>query len=231
MDFYLVIFFAICFAFLFIRTKRSYSNALMSCVVKDGSAAIKLMQENDVDDDSDIKIAEEKPFSKKTEDTTRDANELEAQRRLGNLEKAHLLGEALSDKIVDEDGESEFGEDSSEDTGMRTQRRLLLAFAACSSIEKNIKSNVLQGVVLNVFYDTLKKSLPEFYSDISESGSFSFYTLCVRRGVDVDYNVGCTFAMLCGKENDSVIEGLGEALYIHFVDIVRKTIEFFDFKQ
>lgn len=231
MVFYFVITLTICTVFLLKGTSRAFANDVAGHISRGGSVAFKLMQENDTDDDSDIKIAGEKPFFPKAEDTTSDANELETQRRLGNLEKAHELGTKLSEKIVDEDGESGFGEDSSEDPGMRMQRRLLLAFAAFSCVEKNIKSSVLQGVVLSVFYDMLKKSLPEFYSDISQSGSFSFYTLCVRRGVDINYNVGCTFAMLSGKENDPVIVDLGEALYIHFVDVVQKTIQSFDFKQ
>lgn len=182
------------------------------------------------EDDSDIKIAGEqiqKPFV----DTLKDANELEKQRDCGNLEKARELGAVLSDRIIDEDGECSFGSDSSEDNKTRIQRRMLLAFAACEAVETNIKSRVLQGVVLNVFYDTLKNALPEFYDDINESGSFSFYTLCARRGGDVPHSVGETFAMLGGKEGDRVMEDLGEALYIRFGDVTLKTIESFKFKQ
>lgn len=182
------------------------------------------------EDDSDIKIAGVKIKNPKV-DTLKDANELEKQRGCGNLDKAKKLGEALSDKIIDEDGESSFGSDSSEDNKTRIQRRMLLAFAARESVENNIKSKVLQGVVINVFYDTLKNALPEFYEDINETGSFSFYTLCARRGGDVPHSIGETFAMLVGKEGDRVMEKLGEALYIRFSDASLKTIESFNIKQ
>lgn len=180
------------------------------------------------DDDSDIKIAGAEPV-KITDDALVEATELESQRSCGNLEKAHALGASLSDKIVSEDGESTFGQDSLENNLMRMQRRILLAFAVIITVEKSIKSQVLQGVLINVFYDTLKKSLPGFYDDISQSGSF--YTLCVRRGGDVESSVGHTFAMLVGKDGDTVIEELGKALYLRFVDVTLKSIKSFDLKQ
>ena len=182
------------------------------------------------DDDSDIKIAGAEPV-KSTDDALVDATELESQRCCGNLEKAHNLGASLSLKIISEDGESTFGQDCHENILMRRQRRLLLAFSAVNTVEESIKSKVLQGVVLNVFYNALQKSLPGFYDDISKSGSFSFYTLCVRRGGDVESSIGNTFAMLVGKDGDTVMEELGKALYLRFEDVTLKAIKSFDFKQ
>lgn len=182
-----------------------------------------------IEDDSDIKIAGEEPVNN-TDSAQTDASELEVQRRCGNLEKAHALGTLLSDKIISQDGESSFGQDSDEDTLTRTQRRLLLAFAALSTVESNIESHVLQGVVKNVFYDSLKKLLPNFYEDISKSASFSFYMLCDRRGGDIERSIGHTFAMLVAKEGDTVIEELGKALYLRFVDVTLQSIRSFDLK-
>jgi hypothetical protein len=182
------------------------------------------------EDDSDIKIAGAKPVKGK-DDALAEASELEAQRGCGNLEKAHALGAALSEKIAGEDGESDFGQDIGEDGFIRMQRRLLLTFAAVNTVEGCIKSSVLQGVVIKVLYDTLKESLPDFYDDISESGSFSLYTLCVRRGGDVESSVGQTFATLAGKEGNAVIGEFGKALYLHFVDVTLSTVKSFNLKQ
>lgn len=182
------------------------------------------------EDDSDIKIAGQEP-AKSVDDSQDEASELEQQRQNGNLEKAHALGAALSEKIISQDGESGFSQDSSEDGNTRMQRRLLLAFAAFHTVETNIKSEVLQGVAVNTFYNTLKESLPEFYEDINESGSFSFYTLCVRRGGNIESCIGHTFAMLSGREGDAVMEELGTALYLRFVDVTLKTIKSFKFVQ
>lgn len=234
MFFFFVICLALSAAFLIKKKPGAEASAAGSSAaigLQGKSSVFFFVQENDTEEDCDIKIAGEKTFRPNSDDMASDVNELDLQRRSGNLEKAHTLGAVLSEKIIDQDGESDFGEDSSEDPDMRMQRRLLLTFAAINCVETNIKSEVLQGVVLNVFYDTLKKSLPEFYDDVSKSGSFSFYTLCVRRGVEVDNNMGCTFAMLAGKEGEPVIEELGKALYLRFVDVVQKTILSFDFKE
>jgi hypothetical protein len=180
------------------------------------------------EDDSDIKIAGEEHLNK-TDDAITDANELEAQRQNGNLKKARELGTELTNRIKSEDGESDFGQDSCEDDLTRIQRRLLLVFAALDTVKANIKSPVLQGVVLNVFYNTLKSAQPEFYEDINESGSFSFYTLCVRRGGNVEEEVGRTFAMLTDNEGSTVMEELGKALFLRFVDVTEKAISSFNF--
>lgn len=188
--------------------------------------------ENSAEDDSDIKIAGEDDKGDTGEQSVEtDVNELEIQRASGNVEKARALGKTLTQKIISQDGESSFGEDEREDASLRTQRRLLLAFAAINTVESNVKSKVLQGVIINEFYNSLKTALPEFYDDIGESGSFSFYTLCVRRGGDVDACIGQTFAMLADKGGDNVMEELGKALYMRFVDVALNTIKSFNIKQ
>ena len=183
------------------------------------------------EDDSDIKIAGAETTQNADDESLRAANELDYQRGCGNLVKGKELGTALSQELINEDGESSFGADVSEDAETRAQRRQLLAFAVVSSVETGIKSAVRQGVVLNVFYNTLRAALPEFYDDINESASFSFYTLCARRGGDVAEGVGHTFAMLVGREKDAVTEELGKALYLRFVDITQKTISAYKIKQ
>lgn len=181
------------------------------------------------EDDSDIKIAG-KP-APKTDEALAEANELEAQRSCGNLDKAHALGAELAQKVISEDGESTFGQSREEGNALRTQRRLLLAFSVISTVTECIKSSVLQGVVLKVFYDAVQKSLPDFYNDINSSGSFSFYKLCARRGGNIVNCIGSTFAMLAGKEGDAVLEEFGKALYLRFVDVTRKTIDSYNLKQ
>lgn len=187
--------------------------------------------DQDNEDDSDIKIAGEEPSEDEEKAVETQFSELEIHRKNGNLEKARSLGAALAQKLISHDGESSFGEDVLEDANLRKQRRLLLAFAVINTVETNIKSQILQGVVINVFYDTLKTSMPEFYDDIGKSGSFSFYTLCARRGGDVDTCIGQTFAMLADKSGDSVVEELGKALYMRFVDVTLNTIKSFNLIQ
>lgn len=190
----------------------------------DGSPFMLMNQE----DDSDIKIAGEEKKAP-VDDSLKEAEELRKQKENGNLERARRLGQLLSKDIIRLDGESSFGEDEEESCEVRMQRRLLLAFAACYGVDVFVENKMVGKVAVNSFYDTLKKSLPAFYDDLSGSGAFSFYYLSVRRGGNVEKNIGKTFAMLSGKEDDSVLSELGEALFIRFTDVIEKTIESVNF--
>ncbi|MDR3645361.1 MAG: hypothetical protein P4M02_09845 [Clostridia bacterium] len=178
------------------------------------------------DDDSDMKIAGGPAHPAETDDAGR---ELEQQRLSGNLAKARVLSAELAKKIIDEDGENSFGSDEQESDEIRTQRRLLLAFVVDFAVSKFISSSILGKVVINQFYDNLKKNVPEFYEDIRESGSFSFYYLCMRGNNNIQSCVGGSFAMLTGHEDDRLMGELGEALFIHFIDIVEQAIKACDF--
>lgn len=189
--------------------------------------------DNPVEDDSDIKIAgKENPEKNSELSVEKEVGELKTQRKNGNLDKARLLGKDIYKKIISQDGESSFGEDdTAEDTQLRKERRQLLVFTAIDTVESKMKSRVLAGIVTNEIYNELKTNVPEFYSDIKESGSFSFYTLCVRRGKDIQDTIGQTFAMLAGKSGDSVTAELGKALYIRFFDVTVNTIDSFNISQ
>lgn len=188
-------------------------------------SAAMLLMEIGADDDSDMKIAGVPSAPERPDETEK---ELEMHKQNGNLKKAHALSTELAKKIMDADGGTTFGLDSSESDEVRMQRRLLLAFAVDYSIDSNIKG-ILGQVVLNDFYDNLKNNVPDFYEDIRESGSFSFYFLCVRNNGNVEHCIGNSFARLAGCEGDTVMAELGEALYYHFKDIVENTIRQYHF--
>ena len=185
------------------------------------SDGVLLFAESGPEDDSDMKIAGAAP---RREEPDNSAQELERQRLCGNLDKAAALSAELAKKIIDADGDSAFGNDAEETCGMRMQRRLLLAFVVDCELTENIRSSVLRMVVINRFYEELKKNMPDFYEDIRGSASFSFYYLCIRGGGDVQSRIGKTFAMLVGREGDRLIREFGEALYLHFTDIVEQAI-------
>lgn len=182
------------------------------------------------EDDSDIKIAGKEPVKDENSEAESEASELKTQRENGNVSKANELGSALSDKFISADGVSAFGTDSEENSAVKTQRRLLLAFTAVNTIEKNIENSILRDIVIKSFYDSLKSVLPDFYDELNKSGSFSFYTLAVRRGGETEKFIGETFAMLCGKEKDKVYTEFGTALYLKFVDVILKAVKSYDFK-
>lgn len=178
-------------------------------------------------DDSDIKIAgeEQKNIISDDEEARREAEELEIQKKNGNVARADALGGKLAAEIIRMDGEAAFGEDMGEDSELRLERRLLLAFTACRRLEELLGSKIIQRVAVNSFYNNVKAENARFYDDLKRSGAFSFYTLCVRKGVAVDKNIGRTFAMLCGRENDLVIAELGTALYYRYGDFIKTAVQ------
>jgi hypothetical protein len=178
------------------------------------------------EDDSDMKIVGAPKQDEKPDESEK---ELERQQRSGNLDKARSLGDELAREIIDEDGVTSFGRDAHEGDGVRRQRRLLLAFVVDYSVNSAV-SGMPGHTALGRFYDDLKRDVPDFYEDVRESASFSFYLLCVRDGEDVERNIGSAFAMLAGHEGDKVMAELGEALCYHFRDIVSATISSYHFK-
>lgn len=182
------------------------------------------------EDDSDIKIAGKEPAPDDNSDAINEANELNALKKSGDVAKANELGSILSRKFLDADGVSSFGEDSEESEAVKTQRRLLLAFTAVHVVKESLSNDIIRDIVIKSFYDSLKNAMPDFYEELMKSGSFSFYTLCVRRGGEVEKYIGETFAMLCSKEKDNVYKDFGTALYLRFVDVSHKAVDSFNLK-
>lgn len=181
------------------------------------------------EDDSDMKIAGREPKEDTGAAVITEVNALKIQRENGNVDKANRLGAELCGKFIDKDGISAFGSDKAEPAVLTTQRRLLLAFAVDTTVENTVKNSILRDVIIKSFYDNLKMALPSFYEDLNKSGSFSFYTLCVRRGVDIEKYIGDTFAMLAGKEGDKLMAEFGKALYLEFIDVINKTVNSYNF--
>lgn len=190
---------------LFQRSSHTYIPGLLLCIAGE--------------DDSDMKIVGSTPPSTPDADIE---DELEGLRRSGDLAKARQLGSELSEKILNEDSTS-FGLDASESDEVRQQRRLLMAFVVDYSIERLIPNSILRTIVINRFYDELKKNVPEFYEDIRESASFTFYLLCIRRDGNTDC-MGSSFAMLAGCDGNNIMAELGQALFFRFSDVVEQSI-------
>jgi hypothetical protein len=207
----------ICVFFIFLEVLARHRQNPVACT----GGILLFEDENPPGDDSDMKIAGATSAGENPEAA---GNELETLRQNGDLDNARALSDELAIKIIDEDGGSLFGLDSCETDELRIQRRLLLAFTVIFCVDKIIVSRILGQVVVNRFYSRLEEKLPEFYQDIRSTGSFSFYYLCIRRGGAIEDCIGRSFAMLSGYEGNSVMEELGKALFLHFTDIVERSI-------
>lgn len=179
------------------------------------------------EDDSDMKIAGGAPAGSSdiSEEVTR---ELYFHKKNGNLKKARQIGVKIAEKIIEAD-RSGYDQKAGYDSA-RNQISLLLVFSAYRVVATYISSKLLQQIVINIFYDKLKVSLPVFYNDLGEEGAISFYYLCARRGGNIEKEVGRTFAMLMSKDGDPIIEQWGEALFYRFAAEIKNLIDSYEFK-
>ncbi len=166
-------------------------------------------------DDSDVKIFNDN--EKETFDEVSIISEMTKNRSNGNSQKAKELGKTLAERFVDEahllcDLENEIGEIPRDDNTMY-QMKVLLAFSAEYSINRCLFSPLLVNTAVNALYDTVKKKAFEFYDRLDDAAEYSFYYLAVRKGIEISDNIGISFAMLCGKENDEYYKNLGKRLF------------------
>lgn len=177
-------------------------------------------------DDSDVKIFNDE--KKDSFDEVSIIAEMTKNRSNGNSQKAKELGKTLAERFVDEphllsDLEHEVGEIQRDDDTMY-QMKVLLAFSAEYSINRLLVSPLLANTAVNALYDTVKKKAFDFYDRLDDAAEYSFYYLAVRKGVDIPQNIGVSFAMLCGKENDEYYKNLGKRLFEVAIYEIEKTI-------
>ncbi len=177
-------------------------------------------------DDSDVKIFNDD--KKDSFDEVSIIAEMTKNRSNGNSQKAKELGKILAERFVDEphllsDLEHEVGEIQRDDNTMY-QMKVLLTFSAEYSINRLLISPLLANTAVNALYDTVKKDAFEFYDKLDDAAEYSFYYLAVRKGVDIPQNIGVSFAMLCGNENDEYYKNLGKRLFEVATNEIEKTI-------
>ena len=172
-----------------------------------------------IENDSDIKIAGDKPsrdikksIVKEEKGVTKEQRD--AAKKIGVKVAEHYLKDA-ADLPDSENG----------DYSLLMQRRLLLSFSATVGFEQYIGDDTLSGVAQKSFLDTIRKAGEDIYKTSSDMGAFSFYYLTFRRGNDIERRIGQTFAMLCSHDGDPIFQELGEALYCWFTSVVRKAVK------
>ncbi len=176
-------------------------------------------------DDSDIKIAGDRPaadLSKKEDASANDDYLIEKEN--GNIERAKLLGHDLArilSKDIADECMSELEPDS-EDARTKTQVLLLFAFAIDRGLNTHVPNSMLINTAHTSFFNTLQEISPDVYDQISDTGAYSLYMLCARReGAGVCRSVGESFAKLCGREGDDALSSTGEMIFSIFLNMVK----------
>ncbi len=176
-------------------------------------------------DDSDIKIAGDRPAAdlSSREDTSANEDYL-TEKENGNIERAKLLGRNLA-RILSADVADECMSNihqDSEDSRTKTQVLLLFAFAIDRGLNTHVPNMTLVNTAHTSFFNTLQDISPDVYDQISDTGAYSLYMLCARReGEHVCRSVGESFAKLCGKEDDAALSSTGEMIFSIFLNMVK----------
>ncbi len=172
-------------------------------------------------DDSDMKIVGDRPSETVRQMRAQALQEQEAVAR-EEAGRAKQLGEEMAKRLLLDDGEISYALSKGE---ALAQRRSLLSFTITVGFARFCQDRRNANTAYGAFCDALQRENPEVYREMSNAGVFSFYYLAYRRGGDVERRMGQTYAMLCAKDGDPVVQELGEALYCRFSAMVQEAVE------
>ncbi len=182
--------------------------------------------------DDDVKIFDPNNNNKKSEkdDFLAIVEETNRQRKNGNSEKAKNLGKELADLAGDKDLFMSFIKIDDLDPSILEQAYALMQFSAEAALNFYLPSTLLSTIAVNTLQETMILQKNPMYEAALNGSAFSFYYLSVRKGGDqLPYDIGCAFAMLCGKEGDEHYINVGKRLYIEILKMVEDKIKLLKF--
>ena len=164
-----------------------------------------------------------------------DIEAINSYRLNGNLQKAKELGKKLAGltPLIETSEESELAIDFKkllapkfQSQDILFQIRVLLVFAAESLLQLKIPAEQLSTTAINAMHDTLRREHSAFYKNISDGAAFTFYYLAMKKGRELETDIGQAFAMLCSvnKNSESFIEA-GKIIWNTACRIVEAEIE------
>lgn len=167
-------------------------------------------------EDRDIKIYEGKGNSD-LNDIQRISEDIDRNKRNGNIDKAKALGKRLA-KIRPDC--KKLGLDIGNMPASELYCvRVLLTFTAEYAVQKYILSDTLADAVSASMYDYLKAEESGYYDNISDGSAFTFYLLALKKSGDTAKNIGEQFAQRCGINSEE---------YVAFgADIFNKSLELY----
>lgn len=176
-------------------------------------------------DDSDVKIFTGKAKSDdEGSEILRLAEESKRHRANGNSEKAKQVGITLAEAAPRELGDPALKKYVG-DPEILYEIKVLSVFTGEASAHMYMPNPMLATTAVNSLYDNLRSQFPGFYENITDGTAFSFYYLNLRRGIEVEKNIGKTFAMLCDDDNNEELISLGENIFSELRDYAMKIID------
>ena len=189
-------------------------------------------------EDRDVKVFY--PSGDKKRNSEKDILEiaeiLDNQRSNGNLLLARKLGEHLAAIKPENAGELD-GIDLEEEgididklaSEVLYEVRVLMIFSAQITLHSALPS-VLSTEAVNIMYNKMRDESEAFYDNVMDGTSFSFYYLAIRKGINVEENIGKNFAMLCGDEDEEDFIALGKKVYTLTNGYIRELVKSYNFK-
>ncbi|MCM1544471.1 MAG: hypothetical protein NC110_04145 [Ruminococcus sp.] len=154
----------------------------------------------------------------------------------GNLQKARELGSRLatitpsfdSDAIVVNFKDVLAQKYLSQD--ILYQIKVLLVFAAESSLQIKVPTDHLATTAINSLYSTLAERSPGFFKNISDGAAFTFYYLALKKGGNITRNIGEAFAMLCSvQQTNEGFVSAGETVWKLAIEVIESEINKVEF--
>lgn len=167
-------------------------------------------------DDSDIKIAGEKPQHQSwSEELEQLADLVKSEHDNGNIQRAKRLAVTLVDTVFTHD----IFTDGVTDDNLLLQIRLLITFTIDICMENGLPNQIVAQSAQNLYYEQIMLRDKSFYDEIQTSGAFSMYLLCTRSETANSTSIGEEFAKLCGKEDDSEYIKLGRDIFEYYLKL------------
>ncbi len=167
-------------------------------------------------EDNDMKI-----FGAKAEDINetdvlmRVVELMKKQRANGNVERAKELGEYVARKIYSPENIDLPVQDAirryRDNEVIYEQIKMLITFAAEAGIHVLLEKYSVSTMAVNALYDELIKLDNDLYDNITNA--FTYYYLVIRKGGDINYHMGYTFAKLCKEKDNEELMKLGTEIY------------------
>lgn len=184
-----------------------------------------------LNDDSDMKIAEDLgsiiAVDQNKRDTDEMANIFVRQKEIGNIDKARHLGEIYGNRLLNCKTAANSEKLHDEEPLVREHRKILFSYAICRVARDLSPNSILANTAIAVFYDCLRDN-EEVYNIVNNTAAISLYMLTGRRNRPT---VGHVFAQLCQHEDNAKYIELGNTLFDYYSKFAKKQLKAIGFEK
>ena len=172
--------------------------------------------------EEDIKIYSAAPEEPKSGDMEKVLEKMREHRNNGNIRKAMELGKLLGNMKFDYE---KLVAPKFIKPDILYQMKALFVFSAEANLQMFVYDPLLYTTAINAMYEEIQKNEEGFYKNISDGMAYSFYYSEMKKGGEIEQNIGRSFAMLCSAQQNESFAETGTQLYSLYAETVQKEIE------